>query len=137
MLRLNDLELKKGDSVFFYRHWIGITESPIYFYIQEYSIENIGKSGITLRLGSKKIRISHEKQLLIAPNKQDAIDKCKDYVANFIAKNISYLRESAKNSNDISYVNIIDSKISDLINAKTPIMINPYTSEGNIEIINN
>jgi len=42
MLKLNDLKLKKGDSVFFYRHWIGITESPVYFYIQEYFIENIG-----------------------------------------------------------------------------------------------
>ena len=82
MATLNDLNLKKGNTVFLYGNWNGSEKSTVDFFIQQYTIHSIGKKRCYLIYGedvNSRRDYSWTQDMQVALTREETVAKCNAY----------------------------------------------------------
>lgn len=132
MTTLNELKLKKGDTLFIYGNWNGDQQETIDFFIQEYTIHSIGKIRCYLiynnNVNTKK-EYSSTLKINAALTLEDAAIKCKEYQAQYSAAELKNYDWRINNSTDKRYIDLILKMRDNLIKAPQRVLLNPYITK--------
>lgn len=137
---LNNLNLKKGQEVFFFGTWSGNEGETIDFYIQEFTVHSIGKVRAYLLIDNDinvKRSFSSDNYINAELTFDAAIESCKKFIPEHIQTEIEWytIRSTKGTESEQYYRNCMIKILNNLKTAKHRLFLNPY-SKTNKQIIN-